>query len=325
MKRLFVGIMALLLVLTGCQNAMQEETVESKETKIGILLSDSGLGDGSFNDSAFRGLEKSRDELGILFDYREAPTGNYEEMLVDLVEQGNDLVIGLGFSVQEALEKVAGENPEQQFLLIDGVSELENVISITFKEHEGSFLVGMVAAMTSNTGKIGFIGGADIELIHRFEVGYTQGAQYVNPDIEVIADYANNFGDSTLGSIIAEEQIEKGVDFIYPAAGFTGVGALQTAQSKGVYGAGVDSDQFLLAEKAVVSSMLKNVDVAVFDTTKNLVNNQLTEQVYTLGLVESGVGLAPIRVVELTTEQQQLIEKATEAISAGKIDVQTKK
>ncbi|WP_128895247.1 BMP family lipoprotein [Longirhabdus pacifica] len=325
MKQISVCIIILCMIITGCQNGDQEKNAQVEEKRIGIMLSGSGLGDGAYNDVAFTGMEKARDELGIIFDYREDPDENYEAQLLELIEQDNDLIIALGFSIQEALEKVATANPQQQFLLIDAVSELDNVVSITFKEHEGSFLVGMVAAMTSKTGKIGFIGGVDIETINRFEVGYKQGAQYVNPDIEIVVDYAGNFIDAALGSNIAENQIAQGVDFIFPAAGFTGVGALQTAQDKGIYGSGVDSDQFLLAEEAVVTSMLKNVDVAVFNMINNLLNDQLTEQMYTLGLAENGVGLAPVRIMELTDEQEKIMEMAKEDIVSNKIQVQSKK
>ncbi len=157
--------------MTGCSTPTTKNNSKENTHSIGILLSDTGLGDGSFNDSAFRGLERSRDELGVLFDYREAPDGNFEGALRELVKQHHDLVIGLGFSIQEAIEKVAKENPNQQFLLIDGFSKLDNITSITFKEHEGSFLVGMVAAMKTKTDTVGFIGGADVPVIQRFETG----------------------------------------------------------------------------------------------------------------------------------------------------------
>lgn len=323
MKKHILILLLATLLITGCStNETNNEASNLDEIKIGILLSDSGLGDESFNDSAFRGLEKARDELGILFDYREAPDGNFEEALKELVEQKNQLVIGLGFSVQEALEKVASQYPNQQFLLIDGVSDLENVVSITFKEHEGSFLVGMIAAMTSKTNKLGFIGGADVPVIHHFEKGYIQGASYINPKVKVMVEYANSFGDADLGGKIAEKQIKQGASFIYPAAGFTGFGALQKAQEKEVYAGGVDSDQYFVAENAVVTSMLKNVDVAVFNMAQMLKDSgRIEENSYELGLAENGVGLAEVRVAKLTDAQIKAVEEATQKIISGEIQV----
>jgi basic membrane protein A and related proteins len=320
-KTLFILLFIAVLMMAGCSAATTSDKT-AKEYKIGVLLSDTGLGDESFNDSAFRGLEKARDELGILFDYREAPDGDFETPLEELSQQGNDLVIGLGFSVQEALENTAKKFPEQSFLLIDGVSELENVTSITFKEHEGSFLVGMVAAMTSKNQQLGVIGGADVPVIHRFEKGFIQGAQYINPDIKIVSEYANDFGDAALGKKMALEQIKNGVDFIYPAAGFTGVGAIQAAQEEHIFTAGVDSDQYFVAEKAVVTSMMKNIDVAVYNMAESLVEQgEIGQDVYELGLAEEGVGLAPIRNINLSSEQKKAIEAAKEKIISGSISI----
>ncbi|WP_449621913.1 BMP family lipoprotein [Robertmurraya sp. Marseille-Q9965] len=312
-------IILLVFLISGCSNAAVQK---KDEHKIGILLSDAGLGDESFNDSAFRGLERARDEFGITFDYREAPDGELEKPLTELVEQGNDIIIGLGFSVKEGLETVAKKYPDQQFLLIDEVSELENIASITFKEQEGSFLVGMVAAMTSKTDKIGFVGGVDVPLIHHFEAGFKQGVKYVKPNAEVFVDYAGSFDDVELGKKLATAQIDKGADFIYHAAGFTGYGILQTAQERKIYAAGVDTDQFFVAENAVVTSMLKNVDNAVYDIAKMInEDGKIDADSYLLGLAENGVGLAEIRVTSLTPDQQKAIEEATNKIISGEITV----
>ncbi|RTR36350.1 BMP family ABC transporter substrate-binding protein [Robertmurraya yapensis] len=312
-------IILLVFLISGCSNSAVEK---KDEHKIGILLSDAGLGDESFNDSAFRGLEQARDEFGITFDYREAPDGELEKPLTELVEQGNDIIIGLGFSVKEGLETVAKKYPDQQFLLIDEVSELENIASITFKEQEGSFLVGMVAAMTSKTDKIGFVGGVDVPLIHHFEAGFKQGVKYVKPNAEVFVDYAGSFDDVELGKQLATAQIDKGADFIYHAAGFTGYGILQTAQERKIYAAGVDTDQFFVAEKAVVTSMLKNVDQAVYDIAKMIdEDGKIDADDYLLGLAEQGVGLAEIRVANLTPDQQKALEEATNKIISGEITV----
>ncbi|MFJ8518067.1 BMP family lipoprotein [Lysinibacillus xylanilyticus] len=324
MKKLMIGFCLIALLLAGCSNSQKEKAQD--DYRIGILLSDAGLGDESFNDSAFKGLEKARDELGILFDYKEAPDGNYEERLEELVAEKYNIIIGLGFSVQEALEKTAKKYPDQQFVLIDGQSDVANITSITFKEQEGSFLLGMVAAMTSKTGKIGFIGGADVPVIHHFENGFIEGAKYYNPNIEIISEYAGSFDDTDAGAAIAERYIKNKVDFIYHAAGFTGFGAIKKAEEMGIYAAGVDIDQFYIAEKTVVTSMLKNVDQAVFKMAKTLdEEGKISEKSFSFGLADNGVGLADIRVIKLTPEQQAALEKAKEDIVSGKIKVTAEK
>ncbi|TQR35321.1 BMP family ABC transporter substrate-binding protein [Lysinibacillus sphaericus] len=324
MKKLMMGFCLIALLLAGCSITQQEKAQD--DYKVGILLSDAGLGDESFNDSAFKGLEKARDELGILFDYKEAPDGNYEQKLEELVAEKYNVIIGLGFSVQEALEKTAKKYPDQHFILIDGQSDVANITSITFKEQEGSFLLGMVAAMTSKTGKLGFIGGANVPVIHHFENGFIEGARYFNPTIEIVSEYAGSFDDTEAGAAIAERYIKNGVDFIYHAAGFTGFGAIKKAEDMGIYAAGVDIDQFYIAEKTVVTSMLKNVDQAVFKMAKTLdEEGKISEKSLSFGLADNGVGLADIRVIKLTPEQQAAIKKAQEDIVSGKIKVTAEK
>lgn len=308
------------VILSACSNN-GEENKETENVKVGIMLSDAGLGDQSFSDMGFAGLEQARDELGISFDYRELQdTETYEQGLEELVGQGNDLVIGLGFSIQEALETVAQKNPDVSFLLIDSQSELPNVYNITFKEDEGSFLVGLLAGMKTQSNVVGFVGGEDVELIHKFEEGFTAGVKAANPEAKVLTKYAGTFGDDKLGESIAKEMISGGADYIYPAAGFTGVGVILESQRAGTYSFGVDSDQFYLAEGSVVSSMVKQVDVVIYDTVKELVENgSLSEKNKQLGLKENGVAIAPIRVINLTQAEQDKLDQYIEDISNGTI------
>ncbi|TFD99611.1 BMP family lipoprotein [Jeotgalibacillus salarius] len=320
MKR-FLGFSVLIFVLILSACTEQQNTKTEFAAKVGIMLSDTGLGDGSFNDGAFNGLVRARDELNILFDYREAPEGNYLEHLQELSEQDYDLIIGLGFSVQEALEEVAVTYPDQQYILIDGVSDVDNIISMTFKDHEGSYLVGTLAALASDSGVIGFIGGVDAPVINRFEAGFRAGAESVNPEIEIISDYAGSFGDADLGRSLADAQIKEGADFIYPAAGYTGTGAILEAQDQGVFTAGVDSDQFYTAEKSVVTSMVKNIDTSVFNLLQELTEGELSADQYHLGLAEDGVGLAEIRLFQLDTTGQALMMDTRKKIISGEIAV----
>ncbi|MBM7659796.1 basic membrane protein A [Bacillus mesophilus] len=323
-KILFSFLLILALILGGCTSTDQLSSVEDVNTiKIGIMLSDVGLGDQSFSDAAFHGLMKARDELNILFDYRElSETETYEQGLTELVEAENDVVVGLGFMVQEDIEKVAQKYPEQKFILIDSVSELDNITSITFKEDEGSFLAGVAAALATKTNKLGFIGGADVPLINKFANGFLQGAKSINPDIEVVIEYAGDFGNDQLGATMASQMISNGSDVLYAAAGFTGVGVLREAQNKGIYAIGVDSDQYFYAEKAVITSMLKNVDVALYQVISTFVENgELPTGHVELGLKENGVDLAPIRIIPFTEQQLNIIETNKENIKSGTITV----
>jgi basic membrane protein A and related proteins len=320
-RRIWHLVIALLVILmmTGC--SMKETATKKDRIKVGIMLSDVGLGDQSFSDSAFRGLMKARDELGIIFDYRELKdTKTYEQGLKELIEDGNDVVIGLGFMVQEDLEKVAKQYPKQRFILVDSVSDLPNVTSITFKEDEGSFLAGVVAALTTKTNRLGFIGGADVPLIRKFAAGFEKGVHAVKRSASVHIVYAGDFGNDKLGAQIAREMFDQKSDVVYTAAGFTGVGALREAEARGVYAIGVDSDQYFYAEKAVVTSMVKNVDVALFRVLKQYVEKgELPTGTVQLGLAENGVGLAPIRVIPWDAQKQQLLEQWKQNIVDGKV------
>lgn len=314
-------IIALLSALTACSN--EATTVKNDKLQVGIMLSDAGLGDGSFSDLGFAGLEKAREELNVEFDYREIKdTETYEEGLEQLVLQGNDLVIGLGFSMQEAVDNVAKKYPDNTFLLIDAVSELPNVYNVTFKEEEGSYLIGVIAGLSTKSNIVGFVGGMDVPLIKKFEKGYIEGVKSVNPNATVISKYAGSFGDDKLGATIAKEMITQKADYIYPAAGFTGVGVIQQAQQDGIFSFGVDSDQFYLAEKAVVSSMLKKVDVAIYNAVKELEESgKIKNKNQSLGLKENGVDVAPIRVIEFSQENTKKLDDAKSKISDGSITI----
>lgn len=324
MKKYIIMICSYILcafVLSACSNT--EKNTEDDRVKIGIMLSDAGLGDQSFSDLGFAGLEKARDELGVSFDYRELQdTKTYEQGLEELVKEDNDLIIGLGFAIQEAMETVAEKYPDTSFLIIDSQSQLANINNITFKEEEGSYLIGVVAGMKTKSNVVGFVGGEDVPLIHKFEQGFIKGVKAVNPKAKILSNYAGSFGDDKLGEKIAKEMIGSGADYIYPAAGFTGVGVLLESQRSGTYSFGVDSDQFYLAEKSVVSSMVKQVDVAIYDTVKELVETgEIAEKDKVLGFKENGVAIAPVRVINLSQSEQKALEEYTEKITNGSVTI----
>lgn len=263
----------------------------AKEFKVGMVTDVGGLGDQSFNDAAYNGLLRLEEEFGVKINVVEsAMMTDYVVNLSSLAEQGYDMVWAIGFLMQDALAEVAELYPETRFGLIDSVVEAENVASVTFKEHEGSFLVGVLAGMKTETGKVGFIGGMDFDLIRKFEVGFIAGVKAVNPQAEVIVGYTGVFDDPNKGKELALTQFSQGADVVYHASGACGIGVIKAAEEKGLYAIGVDSPQAHLAPEHVLTSMLKRVDNGVYDVSKDLIRGQWEAGHVVLGLAENGVG-----------------------------------
>jgi basic membrane protein A len=272
---------------------------------VGLLYDITGRGDKSFNDAAAAGLDQAVEEFGVV-PSESTPTGDGDraERMNGLIDQGNELIIGVGFLWGDAITAGAEANPDISFAIIDSVVELPNVASLTFAEHEGSFLVGAAAALKSQTGKLGFIGGVENDLIKRFEAGFTAGATAVNPDIEVLVSYISQppdftgFNDSAKGKEIAAAQYADGADVIYSAAGASGLGAFEAAAEAGapgeVWAIGVDSDQYNLVspelQPYILTSMLKKVDVAVYETAKAFAEGNFQAGIQTFDLAADGVG-----------------------------------
>ena len=322
LKKKWTSLLLILLILTGCMQQTSED--QNSRLKVGMVLADYGLGDQSFNDTAFLGLIKARNELGILFDYRDLlSSGTYQQAFKELIEEDCDLIVAIGFNLITEVETIAKEFPEQEFLYIDGILDLPNVTSITFKEDEGSFMVGLIAGLRTQTNTLGFIGGMDVPLITKFKEGFMAGVRAVNPEANIIVDYTNSFGDTELGRELAREMIEEHqADIIYPAAGLSGLGAIEEAARQNVYAIGVDSDQFYVAERAIITSMLKNVDVAVYTAIKSLVEEgELPANNIVLGIKENGVGIAPVRIITLTPEEEVIIESFTERLVDNDIQI----
>jgi basic membrane protein A len=284
---------------------------------MGVVLSDVGLGDQSFSDAAMRGMGQLRETGDWFVDYRElGETETYKAGFEQLVDEGHDVIVGLGFASQTDLETVASEYPNQQFALVDAVSTLPNVISVTFKETEGSALAGAVAGLETESNKIGFIGGVDNELIQKFETGFELGAESVNEDVEMIVDYANDFASPEIGRQLAEKQIAAGADVLYAAAGLTGVGVLETAERNGIKAIGVDSDQSMIAHDAVITSMLKQVDLAIVKIADSLQEQAINNHIE-LGIDEGGIGLAALRRVQWTDEESEQFESVQKRLLEG--------
>ena len=302
--------------------------VAAQEFVPAIVFDMGGKFDKSFNEAAYAGAERFKKETAIA--YREFEVTNEaqrEQALRNMARRGSQVVVGIGFSQASGMERVAREFPNLKFAIVDAVVDLPNVQSIVFKEHEGSFLVGMAAAMASKTGKIGFVGGMDIPLIRRFALGYEEGAKYVNAKIEIYRNMTGTtpaaWNDPTRGGELARSQFDRGADVIYAAAGATGLGVLQAAKDKGRLAIGVDSNQNHIHPGSVLTSMIKRVDLAVYEAFKAARDGTWKAGGRSLGVAEGGVGFSLDQHNRglITAEMEKRLQQARADIVAGKIKV----
>jgi basic membrane protein A len=320
---LCVTLGLLLVFSTGTIGAAQSENV-----RVGLLTGVAGLGDKSYNDLAFDGAKRAESELGITLTVIEPPDlASTEELLRQLAKVGNDLVIGVGFDMQEPMARVAQEFPKTGFAIVDAVVDNPNVASLVFKEHEGSFLVGALAAMMTDTQKVGAIPAMDIPFLNRFTKAYEQGALYVDPSVEVyvqpIGSDFSAFNDPAKAQEIALSMYSKGVDVIYHAAGGAGQGLFNAAKQVGKYAIGCNSDQDYMAEGLVLSSMMKRVDEAVFDTIRRMTDGSFKGGVVTYGLSNNGIGLTPMTYTRdiIGDDNISSLDQIRKDIISGKIVV----
>ncbi|HHB83311.1 MAG TPA: BMP family ABC transporter substrate-binding protein [Devosia sp.] len=318
-KRLGVlaGGVALGAVLAG--SAMAEPA---------IIYDLGGKFDKSFNESAYNGATGWAEETGMSFqDIELQADAQREQALRQFARRGSNPVVVAGFSWASALEKVAAEFPDTNFAIVDMVVDAPNVRSVVFNEHEGSFLVGALAAMKSETGKIGFVGGMDIPLIHKFYCGYAQGAQTINPDIEVFENYTGTtpaaWNDPITAGELAKAAFARGADVIYAAAGGSGLGVLQAAADEGKFSIGVDANQNYIQPGSVLTSMLKQVDVAVANAFTDGTTGEWTSGLNVMGLANGGVGWAldEYNADLITDEMKATVEDLTAKIISGEIVV----
>jgi len=301
---------------------------QAQEFVPAIVFDMGGKFDKSFNEAAYTGAERFKKETGIA--YREFEVTNEaqrEQALRTMARRGSPIVVGIGFGQATGMDKVAREFPSLKFAIVDAVVDLPNVQSIVFKEHEGSFLVGMAAAMASKTGKVGFVGGMDIPLIRRFALGYEEGAKYVNPKIEIFQNMTGTtpaaWNDPTRGGELARSQFDRGADVVYAAAGATGLGVLQAAKDKGKLAIGVDSNQDHLHPGSILTSMIKRVDLAIYDAFKTAKDGTWKAGIRNLGVAENGVGYSIDEYNRklITAEMEKRLEQARADIVSGKIKV----
>ena len=286
-----------------------------------------GKFDKSFNEAAHNGAQRWAEETGG--SYREIELqseAQREQALRRFAEAGANPVVTMGFAMADPLSTVAPDYPDTKFVVIDvNWLDVPNLRQVSFAEHEGSYLVGMLAAMASKSGTVGFVGGMDVPLIRHFGCGYAQGAKAVNPDIKIVANMTGTtpaaWNDPVKGSELTKAQISQGADVVYAAAGGTGVGVLQTAADEGILSIGVDSNQNYLHPGKVLTSMLKRVDVAVYEAMK--AGPDVETGVFTLGLTEDGVGYAMDEYNEslVTPEMKTAVEDAKQKIIDGELNV----
>lgn len=350
-KRRFGFAITLILaagtLLSACGQAEEEqdttegtpETVD--EFKVGMVTDTGGVDDKSFNQSAWEGLQKFGEDFDLTEGegYRYLQSSKQDEYVPNLIkfaDAGYDLTYGIGFLLEDSVQTVAEDNPAANFALVDSLLLdesfnpvfLDNVANITFKEQQGSFLVGVVAAKHTETNKVGFVGGVDSPLIKKFENGFKAGVKSVNPDIEVVVQYAGDFNDAAKGTAIADTMYRQGVDIIYHAAGGTGNGVFTEAKNRkksgeDVWVIGVDRDQYEegLPENVTLTSMVKRVDVAVYEVSKRAMEGDFPggEEVV-FGLEEDGVGIAPT-TENVSEEALSLVEEYKQKILSGDLTI----
>jgi len=320
-----------LAALAGCGGQGGGE--RSGDFHVGLVFDVGGIGDKSFNDLAYAGLMQAKRELGISAEYFEPTQSGDREAALRLFAQGDaDLVVGVFFLFSDDIRAVAGDFPEKQFVCVDyswseGQEVPPNLVGLKFREEEGSFLVGALAAMVTGTGTIGFVGGMDIPLIHKFEAGYRAGAAAVEPRTRVLVHYAGvtaeAFKNPAKGKELALAQYEQGADIIFHASGSTGLGVFEAARQKGRLVIGVDADQSAEAPGHVLTSMVKCVDRVVFEEIRRALKGDFAGGVRILGLAEGGVDYA--RGAEnsewLTPEREARLADFARAIAAGEIRI----
>lgn len=316
------------LVLPACTSVIGKRDESGGKLRVGIVFDIGGKDDKSFNAAAWEGVNRARDELGIfLRDVEPGDPTSIEPSMRAFAERGYDLIVGVGFAQAPIMNDVARDYPNVKFAIIDGVIDLPNVASLIFKEHEGSFLVGMIAARASKTGKIGFVGGMDIPLIHKFQTGYAEGARYANPKIEVFENYVgvtdaawNNPGK---GKELAKAQLERGADVIFQAAGNSGLGVFDAAEETRTLAIGVDSNQNWVKPGFILTSMIKRVDLSVFNSVKELVEGRFQGGIHEFGMDTDGIGYALDDYNRSLISQTVIdeVERAKQDIIAGRIKV----
>jgi basic membrane protein A len=324
-------ILSLCLTLTlACTKKKDEGAGEPSKgaVRVGLVLDKGGKDDKSFNAAAFKGATQAAKDLGIEVKTIESPDDTaYEPAMRTLAERGYNLVITVGFSQADALKKISPLFPKTHFAIVDSVVDVPNVASLVFAEHEGSFLVGYIAGLKTKSNVVGFVGGMDVDLIKRFELGYREGVAHANPKAKVIANYVGVTSEAwmnpTKGKELALSQIGQGADIIFTAAGATNTGVFDAIEEKNKLAIGVDSNQNWVKPGKILTSMLKRVDVAVYNIIKAEKEGRFVWGNKYFGLADKGVDYALDQYNEslIPEEMRKKIEKTRAEVLSGKIQV----
>jgi basic membrane protein A len=300
----------------------------AKDFSPAIIYDIGGKFDLSFNQAASVGAERFKQETGIGFrEFGITNAAQREQIMTQFARRGATIIVAVGFTQASAVEKVAREFPDVKFTIIDSTVDLPNVQSVVFRDQESSFLCGMLAAMASKTGKIGFIGGMDIPLIRKFALGYRAGAQYVKPDIEIFENMTGTtpaaWADPTKGAELARSQFGRGADVVFHASGGTGIGVMQAAQDEGKLSIGSDSNQNYLHPGSVLTSAIKRVDLAVYRAFMDAKNGTWKAGTVRLGLAEDGLGWALDKYNRalVSPEMERRVNAARADIVSGRLKV----
>ncbi|MEK3707223.1 BMP family ABC transporter substrate-binding protein [Paenibacillus sp. FSL R7-0198] len=336
-----VMLLAVSVMLAGCGSKPKEETNAGGDTggtsteaksdlKIGMVTDVGGVNDKSFNQSAWEALQATETETGAAVKYLQSKSDEeYIPNLNEFVKGGYDLTWGIGFQLADAIKTVADQNPDAKLAIIDSVVDSPNVKSVTFAEEEGSFLVGVVAGLTTKTNKIGFVGGMESPLIKKFEVGFREGVKAVNPDAKFISNYTGAFDKPDLGKAAAATLYNEGVDIIFHASGATGNGVFIEAsarkkQGQDVWVIGVDKDQSLeFGDEITLTSMIKKVDEAVKRVNQEIIDGTFKGGAENLTLKDNGVGVADTSTKNVSADTLAKVDEYKEKIISGEIKVPT--
>ncbi|MGX4600596.1 BMP family lipoprotein [Faecalimicrobium sp. JNUCC 81] len=324
---LYLGIILSLTssMLIGCSLSKEKEKKTSDTIKVTMVSDVGGINDQSFNQSAWEGLKKAKDELGVEVNVIESKQqSDYAPNVETAVEQDADLVIGIGFQMDEAIKDAAKHYPNQKFAIIDHSYEdqPENVNSIMFNAQEAAYLVGIVAAKKSETGTVGFIGGTKNPIIESFEYGYLAGVDAAGNNTRVLRQYADTYTDASKGKAIANQMHSNNVDVVFTAAGDTGSGSIEAAKENNKMAIGVDKDQNSLAPNNVITSAIKRVDMVVYNTVKDLVDGKFKGgEVSVYGLKEDAVGIATTTNKNVSEDIINFVNEQAKKVQNGEIIV----
>ena len=334
MKRRITALMmaaAMCMSLVACgssntnttenNNTAESGSAAAKDTsdlKIGLVTDVGGVNDGSFNQTAWEGMERAAEELGVTVNYLESGTdADYAPNLETFADEEYDLIISIGYMLADATRTAAEQNPDIKFAIVDDATiDLPNVTCLMFRAEQASYLAGYVAGKTTKTNNVGYVAGMANETMNQFGYGYCAGVLDANPDAKIQQFNANSFADAATGKTMANTAITNGADVIFHAAAATGLGVIEACHEAGVYAIGVDSDQSGISPDTVLTSAMKRVDNAVYDTIESLVNGTLESSVHTYDLAEGGVDIAPSQDLiadDVVAEVEEVKEKIINA------------